>query len=70
MAKIESEITVRVSNAEDLQKLQRNLTKAIHLSNELDKVLKAIQKTKLVITTESSQSGESKLAANEDGNKG
>ena len=59
MAKIESKITVKVSNVEELQKLERklerNLTRAEHLNEELAKVLKDIQKTKFTITTEANQ---------------
>lgn len=65
MAKIEGEITIKVNNAEDLQKLQGNLTKAIHLSNELDRVLKAIKKTKLAGSTEVGQINNSKSTENE-----
>lgn len=65
MAKIEGEITIKVNNAEDLQKLQGNLTKAIHLSNELDRVLKAIQKTKLAGSIEVGQTSNSKSTEDE-----
>lgn len=55
MARIESKITIKVSNAKEVQELNSNIKKAIQLNNKLNDVLKDIQKTKLAITTEASQ---------------
>lgn len=47
MAKIEGEITIKVSNAKELQELNSNIKKAIQLSKELNDVLKDIKKKKV-----------------------
>lgn len=52
---MDNKITIKVSNAKELEKLERNLIRAEHLNDELVKTLEAIQKIKLAVSTENGQ---------------
>lgn len=65
MAKIEGEITIKVSNAEELRELNSNIKKAIQLNKELNDFLRDIQGTKLAGATEVGQISNSKSTEDE-----